>query len=182
MKLLVLVASIRQGRIGGAIGDWVSQAARGHNDLAFEVVDLQKLQLPLHDEPNHPRLGDYVGEPAKKWSATVSGADAFIFVMPEYNHSFSAPLKNAIDYLHTEWVGKPVGLVSYGGLSGGTRAVTALQPVLVNLGMICLRGNVELAWAGEQVTEGRFGATERQQRALDALLGELLSHSGGHGL
>jgi hypothetical protein len=70
--------------------------------LDVDLVDLRELQLPLHDEPHHPKLQNYIGEPAKRWSARVGSADAVIFVMPEYNHSFSAPLQNAIDYLHAE--------------------------------------------------------------------------------
>ena len=175
----MLVASVRDGRVGRAVGDWVVEAAGAHaphpaaEGLDVDLVDLRELRLPLHDEPHHPKLQTYVGEPAKQWSARVAAADAVIFVMPEYNHSFSAPLKNAIDYLHAEWAGMPVGIVSYGGLSGGTRAVVALQPVMVNLGMKCLPVNVEIAWVSEHVADGVFAATDRHDRALAALLGDL---------
>ena len=175
----MLVASVRETRVGRAVGDWVVAAAGAHaphpdaGALDIDLVDLRELQLPLHDEPHHPKLQNYVGEPAKRWSARVAAADAVIFVMPEYNHSFSAPLKNAIDYLHAEWAGKPVGTVSYGGLSGGTRAVVALQPVLVNLGMRCLSANVEIAWVAEHVVEGVFLPSERHERALASQLAEL---------
>ena len=184
MRLLVLVASVRETRVGRAVGDWVVAAAGAHaphpdaGALDIDLVDLRELQLPLHDEPHHPKLGRYVGEPAKRWSARVASADAVIFVSPEYNHSFSAPLKNAIDYLHAEWADKPVGIVSYGGLSGGTRAVVALQPVMVNLGMRCLSTNVEIAWVSEHMADGVFAATERHDRALSALLGDLLAARG----
>lgn len=169
-RLLVLIASTRRQRIGGAIGRWVAGAARGRGDVDVDVVDLRELALPLHDEPAHPRLGQYEGEPALAWSVRVAAADGFVFVMPEYNHSYSAPLKNALDYLHAEWAGKPVGLVSYGGLSGGTRAVVALQPVLVNLSMRQPQPGVELAWASAQVADGVFAATDRQEAALAGLL------------
>jgi NAD(P)H-dependent FMN reductase len=184
VRLLVLVASIRETRVGRAVGDWVVATAGAHaahpdaGVLDVDLVDLRELQLPLHDEPHHPKLQNYIGEPAKQWSARVGSADAVIFVMPEYNHSFSAPLKNAIDYLHAEWAGKPVGLVSYGGLSGGTRAVVALQPVLVNLGMRCLSANVEIAWVAEHVADGMFTASERHDKALAAVLDELLAAQG----
>ncbi|MBZ4487218.1 NAD(P)H-dependent oxidoreductase [Microbacterium sp. cx-55] len=187
MSLLVLVASIRETRVGRAVGDWVVAAAQAHapnpEAEAFDIdlVDLRELRLPLHDEPHHPKLGHYIGEPAKRWSAQVAAADAMIFVMPEYNHSFSAPLKNAIDYLHAEWSGKPVGVVSYGGLSGGTRAVVALQPVMVNLGMRCLSTNVEIAWVSEHVADGVFTATDRHDRALAVLLDELVALRGARG-
>lgn len=192
-RLLVLIASVRQGRVGSAVGDWVVDAAHrtaAHQTAAdrtsadrsagldVQVIDLAELALPLCDEPNHPKLGAYLGEPALGWSAIVGAADAFVFVMPEYNHSFSAPLKNAIDYLFAEWASKPIGLVSYGGLSGGTRAVTALQPVLLNLGMSPVRTNVEIAWVDEHIRDGVFEANERQERALAAQLDELQAALG----
>ncbi|MCS5734095.1 NADPH-dependent FMN reductase [Herbiconiux daphne] len=172
-RLLIIVASVRSGRVGAAVGEWVAARAESVDGVEVDVADLAEVRLPLHDEPHHPRLRDYVGEDARRWSARVESADGVVFVMPEYNHSFSAPLKNAIDYLHQEWVGMPVGLVSYGGLSGGTRAVVALQPVLVNLGMHLVRTNVEIAWVAEHVHDGAFVPTERHERALEALLAEL---------
>jgi NAD(P)H-dependent FMN reductase len=171
--LMIVIASVRQGRVGTAVGDWVAARARDAGGFDVDVVDLLELQLPLHDEPHHPRLRQYVGDHAARWSARVDSADAFIFVMPEYNHSFSAPLKNAIDYLFAEWASKPIGLVSYGGLSGGTRAVVALQPVLINLGMLSTRTNVEIAWVAEHVVDGVFRPTERHDTTLAAQLREL---------
>ena len=172
-RLLVVIASVRQGRVGGAVGAWVATQAQELGAFDVDVVDLRALQLPLHDEPHHPRLGQYVGEHARSWSARVSEADACIFVMPEYNHSYSAPLKNAIDYLFVEWGRMPVGLVSYGGLSGGTRAVVALQPVMTNLGMLSTRVNVEIAWVAEHMGGDVFLPAERHESALLAQLREL---------
>jgi NAD(P)H-dependent FMN reductase len=176
--LLIVIASVRQGRVGNAVGDWVAARARDAGGLSIDVVDLLELQLPLHDEPHHPRLRQYVGDHARSWSARVESADSFVFVLPEYNHSFSAPLKNAIDYLFAEWASKPIGLVSYGGLSGGTRAVVALQPVLTNLGMLSTRTNVEIAWVAEHVVDGVFRPTERHDAALAAQLSELAAMCG----
>lgn len=175
VRLLVVIASTRPGRVGSAVGEWVVDRARAHGDGLFDVqvADLAEIGLPLLDEPHHPRLARYEHEHTRAWSATVAAADAFVFVMPEYNHSFSAPLKNALDYLVVEWEGKTVGLVSYGGLSGGTRAVVALQPVLANLALGGVRSNVEIAWVGELVDDGVFVPTERHERALAAQLDEL---------
>jgi len=172
-RLLVVIASTRPGRVGGAVGDWVIRAARDSGRFDVRVADLAELRLPLLDEPAHPRLRDYRNAHTRHWSAEVDAADGFVFVMPEYNHSFTAPLKNALDYLVHEWDGKPVGLVSYGGLSGGTRAVVALQPVLANLGLRGVHANVEIAWVAEQMHDGAFEATERHARALEAQLAEL---------
>jgi len=172
-RLLVLIASTRPGRVGGAVGEWVVDAARRSGAFDVEVADLAELRLPLLDEPAHPRLKDYRHDHTQRWSATVDRADGFVFVMPEYNHSYTAPLKNALDYLVHEWAGKPVGLVSYGGLSGGTRAVVALQPVLANLQLRGIAANVEIAWVAEHLEEGRFAPSERHERALAALTAEL---------
>ncbi|WP_120338964.1 NADPH-dependent FMN reductase [Cryobacterium soli] len=173
MRVMVVIASTRVGRVGGPVGDWVAQAARQAGDVEVDVVDLAAFVLPMLAEPNHPRLKQYTSELTWEWSRRVEAVDAVIFVLPEYNHSYSAPLKNAIDHLHGEWAGKPVGLVSYGGLSGGTRAVIALQPVLVNLGMRILSANVEIAWVAEHVVEGVFLPSERHERALASQLAEL---------
>ena len=81
------------------------------------------------DEPKHPRLREYEHQHTKDWSARVEAADAFVFVHPEYNYGITAPLKNALDYLSQEWNYKPLGLVSYGGVSAGTRAAQMIKQV-----------------------------------------------------
>lgn len=177
MKLLIIIASTRIGRAGGPVGDWVALSARQADDIEVDVADLASIGLPMLEEPNHPRQKVYTSELTWAWSRRVEAADTVIFVLPEYNHSYSAPLKNAIDHLHSEWAGKPVGLVSYGGLSGGTRAVTALQPVMVSLGMRTLPANVEIAWVAEHITDGVFLPSERQERALKAQLASLAGQS-----
>ena len=171
--LLVIIASTRPGRVGGPVGEWVVEAARVSSEFDVEVADLQELALPLLDEPAHPRLRDYRHDHTRSWSAQVDRADGIVIVMPEYNHSFTAPLKNALDYLVHEWDGKPVGLVSYGGLAGGARAVVAIQPVLANLGMRGIHANVEIAWVAEHLVDGAFVPTDRHDRALAAQLAEL---------
>ena len=134
--LQIIAASTRPGRRGIAVARWIEQQARQHGGFDVELVDLAEVGLPVLDEPNHPRLRRYVHQHTKDWSATVERADAFVFVTPEYNHSFPAGLKNALDYLSAEWADKPAGLVSYGGVSAGLRAATALKPVLSALRMI----------------------------------------------
>lgn len=134
--LQIVLASTRPGRKGAAVAAWVLQAATEHSVFVIEVVDLEEVGLPLLDEPNHPRLQQYTRDHTWAWSARVSRADAFVFVVPEYNHSYPASLKNALDFLYLEWADKPVGLVSYGGISAGLRSVTALKPVLAALRMV----------------------------------------------
>lgn len=99
------------------------------------MVDLAEVNLPFMNEPHHPRLGRYTHQHTRDWSAKVAEADAFVFVMPEYNYGYNAELKNAIDYLHNEWKYKPVGLVSYGGVSAGTRAAQMIKQVVTTLKM-----------------------------------------------
>lgn len=172
--LLVIIASVRPTRVGGAVGDWVLEHARARADLAVEVADLRELALPIMNEPNHPRLRDYQYEHTKRWSEMVAAADGFIIVTPEYNHSVSGALKNALDYLYHEWHGKPVGIVSYGGISGGTRAVVALQVVLANFAMHGVTSNVEIAWVAQRIGEDeRFASDERLDRVLETQLDEL---------
>jgi NAD(P)H-dependent FMN reductase len=135
-KLEIIVASTRPSRIGLSIGEWIEEVAVAHGGFAeIELVDLAEVNLPFMNEPKHPRLGQYVHQHTRDWSAKVSEADAFVFVMPEYNYGYNAELKNAIDYLHKEWQYKPVGLVSYGGVSGGTRAAQMIKQVVTTLRM-----------------------------------------------
>ena len=134
--LHVVVGSTRPGRRGGAVADWVQQLAEQHGGFDVELVDLAESGLPAFDEANHPRLQQYTHQHTRDWSATVARADAFVFVTPEYNHSYPGALKNALDYLAVEWADKAAGIVSYGGVSAGLRAATALKPVLASLRMI----------------------------------------------
>jgi NAD(P)H-dependent FMN reductase len=135
-KLAIIIASTRPGRIGLPVGQWVDVQAREHAGFdEIELIDLAELNLPFMDEPNHPRLGKYTHQHTIDWSAKVGGTDAFVFVLPEYNYGYTAPLKNAIDYLHTEWQYKPVGLVSYGGIGAGVRAAQMLKQVLTTVRM-----------------------------------------------
>ena len=140
--LQIIIGSTRPGRVGPAVAEWFRDRAVAHGAFAVELIDLAEVNLPLFDEPHHPRLRRYTHEHTKRWSATVERADAFVFVVPEYNHSFNAATKNALDYLVHEWAHKPVGLVSYGGVAGGTRAVQALKPILSQLKMTPLPESV----------------------------------------
>ncbi|WP_406465963.1 NADPH-dependent FMN reductase [Streptomyces sp. NBC_00111] len=135
-KLEIIVASTRPGRVGPSVARWIeSQAATQGGFDEIEVVDLAEVNLPFMNEPHHPRLGRYTHQHTRDWSAKVAEADAFVFVMPEYNYGYNAELKNAIDYLHNEWKYKPVGLVSYGGVSAGTRAAQMIKQVVTTLKM-----------------------------------------------
>jgi NAD(P)H-dependent FMN reductase len=135
-KLEIILASTRPNRIGLPVAQWINTEALNHGAFdEIELVDLAEVNLPFMDEPHHPRLRNYQHQHTKDWSAKVDSADAFVFVMPEYNYGFNAPLKNAIDYLNHEWQYKPVGLVSYGGVAAGTRAAQMIKQVVSALKM-----------------------------------------------
>src|SRR4051812_3537430 len=173
-KLIVVIASTRPGRVGLSVGEWVAARAVAHGGFDVETVDLAELALPLMDEPNHPRLRRYANEHTKAWSARADAADAFVLVMPEYNHGFTAPLKNAIDYLHQEWSYKPVGFVSYGGIAAGTRAMQMLKPVVIALKMTPIVEAGNIPFVRQFVNEDEvFAPNEVLEQAADAMLDEL---------
>jgi NAD(P)H-dependent FMN reductase len=152
-KLSVVIASTRPGRAGLSIAEWFGARARAHQAFDVDLIDLADVDLPFMDEPNHPRLRRYEHDHTKAWSARVDAADAFVFVTPEYNYGFTAPLKNAIDYLHAEWQHKPVGFVSYGGVAAGTRAVQMLKQVVTTLKMLPLVEAVNIPFHPQFIDE-----------------------------
>jgi NAD(P)H-dependent FMN reductase len=174
-RLQIIIASTRPGRVGLPVGRWFDARARAHGGFEVELVDLAELALPFVDEPNHPRLREYTKRHTRDWSAKVDRADAFAFVMPEYNHGFNAPLKNALDFVYHEWQYKPVGLVSYGGVAAGTRAAQMLKQVLVALKMTPLFEAVSIPFVAQFIDDdGALAANETMEHAADAMLDELL--------
>jgi NAD(P)H-dependent FMN reductase len=174
-KLHVIIASTRPGRIGLPVGEWFFDRATGHGAFDVELIDLAEWNLPMMDEPNHPRMRRYEGQHALDWSAKIDAGDAYVLVMPEYNYGYTAPLKNAIDYLHNEWQYKPIGLVSYGGLAAGTRAQQQIKPVLLSLKMVPLNESVMIPFVGSLRDEDGTGIrpTEQMEHQATALLDEL---------
>lgn len=171
--LQVVVASTRPGRVGLPVARWVMNRATSHDGFCVEMVDLAAVALPILDEPNHPRLRQYVHQHTKDWSATVDRADAFVFVVPEYNYGYNAALKNALDFLHHEWQYKPVGFVSYGGVAAGTRAVQQLKPVVGALKMLALNESVNIPFVTQFLAEdGTIAANDIMEEALTTMLDE----------
>ncbi len=174
LNLKIIIASTRPGRKGPAIAKWISDKALTHKGFSVELLDLAEINLPFMDEPGHPRLKKYHHEHTQKWSATIDNADAFVIVTPEYNYGFTAPLKNAIDFLFHEWATKPVGFVSYGGLSGGTRSVQMLKQVVTALKMMPLPESIALPFFTKHIDDnGVFNGDEALDKGADALLKEL---------
>jgi NAD(P)H-dependent FMN reductase len=173
--LQVITASTRPGRRGLAVAQWFQRFAEQHGGFDVELVDLAEVGLPLLDEPNHPRLRQYTQQHTKDWSATVSRADAFVFVTPEYNHSFPASLKNALDYLSHEWADKPAGLISYGGVSAGLRAAAALKPVLAALRIVPVVEAVSIPFFAQFLTDDdEFVPNAELEAGGKAMLDEVL--------
>lgn len=178
-KLLIILVSTRPGRVGRPVCDWFESRARRHGRFDVEVADLAAIDLPMMDEPNHPRLRQYTHQHTKDWSAKVDGADAFAFVMPEYNSGITAPLKNALDYLNDEWRYKPVGFVSYGGVSAGLRAVQMAKQVVTTLRMTPVVDAVSIPFVAQFIDdEGEIQANEVMETAATAILDELHKVNG----
>ncbi|MHC3820247.1 NADPH-dependent FMN reductase [Streptomyces sp. DT9] len=176
----IIVASTRPGRIGPVIGKWVAAEARAHGGFAeVELIDLAEVDLPFMNEPHHPRLRRYTHQHTREWSARIAGTDAFVFVMPEYNYGYNAELKNAIDYLHHEWQYKPVGLVSYGGVSAGTRAAQMIKQVVTTLKMTPVSEAVALPFVQQFIAEGeQLVPNEIMTDSAKAMLDELVRING----
>lgn len=173
--LRIIIGSTRPGRVGPSVAEWIAERAREHDGFDVEVTDLAELNLPMYDEPNHPRLRKYVHQHTKDWSALVEASDAFIFVMPEYNFAFNAALKNAIDYLNGEWANKAAGIVSYGGVAAGTRAAQMLKQVLTALRMVPVVDAVNIPFVAQHLDEdGRFKASEIMEQSATVMLDEVL--------
>lgn len=174
-RLLVILASTRPGRIGLPVADWFMEQARAHGGFELDLADLAELNLPLLDEPSHPRLRQYTKDHTKEWSDTVAAADAVVMITSEYNHGYPAALKNAIDYLHHEWRYKPVGFVSYGGVSAGTRAVQQLKQVVIAVAMMPAQASVNIPFVQQFLGEdGTITGNEVMLEAVPAMLDELM--------
>ena len=174
LKLKIIIGSTRAGRQGPAVAAWIYNLAKERTEFDTELVDLAEVNLPFLDEPNHPRLRKYTQQHTKDWSAKIDEADAFIMVTPEYNFSYPAPLKNAIDYLHQEWLYKPAAIVSYGGIAAGTRSAQALKLVLSALKMVPLTESVNIPFFAKYIDEnGKFNANDSMIKSAGIMFNEL---------
>ncbi len=173
-KLKVITSTNREGSKGILVADWISERARSVSKFDVELLDLARIDLPFMTEPNHPRLQQYQYEHTRRWSTTINEADAFIIVLGEYNFGFPAPIKNALDYLFHEWRHKPVGIVSYGGVSAGLRATQMLKQVLTTLSMMPLAEQVNIPFFTKYINEeGLFVPDEMLTKSADTMLAEL---------
>jgi NAD(P)H-dependent FMN reductase len=177
-RLQIIVGSTRPGRRGAAVGRWFHDLAVEHDRFDVELIDLVDVDLPLLDEPGPAGREPYTRAHTRRWSRTISAGRAYVFVVPEYNHSFNAATKNALDFLDEEWRHKPVGFVGYGGVAAGARAIQALIPVVVALGMTPVSRAVHIPLINRAVTAGgSFATDDRLDRTATTLLDHLFDHT-----
>ncbi|MEJ7687060.1 MAG: NAD(P)H-dependent oxidoreductase [Variovorax sp.] len=174
-KLHTLICSTRPGRVGPAIARWAHGVAQAHDGFDPTLVDLAAFALPVFDEPEHPRLRKYMHAHTRAWSASVESADAFLFVMPEYNHGPPGALLNALNYLVCEWQYKAVGFVSYGGISGGIRGVQVTKQLLTTLKVVPIPEAVIVPNFTQNIdADGMFMPNDFHIRSAAVMLDELL--------
>lgn len=175
VKIKIIAGSNRPGRFNIQPVRFVESLAKEISGCEIEVLDLQEINLPFLDETTPAMMQQYKNQHTKDWSEIISEADGFVFVTPEYNHSYSAVLKNAIDYLFLEWNYKPVSFVSYGSLAGGSRAVEHLRAVAAELKMYDLREQVMLPNYWNHLNEmGEYLFTEEQKTTTKKMLDSLI--------
>jgi NAD(P)H-dependent FMN reductase len=175
-RIGVILGSTRPGRRGEQVARWVLEIAGNRSDAEFDLVDLADYPLPHLDEPLPPSMGQYQNAHTKDWAAVIARFDGFIFVTPEYNHSTSGVLKNAIDYLYAEWNNKAMGVVSYGAV-GGARAAEHLRLIAGELQMADVRTNVALSMFADFENFSELRPGPHQAQALNTLLSEVLAWS-----
>ena len=176
-RLTIIIASVREGRGGEAVARWFIERARQHGKFDVQLADLRELNLPILNEPHHPRLKKYVHESTKQWSAIVDGSDAFVFVSAEYNYSTPPALVNALDTVYHEWTYKPVGFVTYGGISGGLRAMQMTRMMVTGFKMMPMVEAVNIPFYTQFVQDGVFKANETHEKSVAPMLDELFRWS-----
>ena len=155
LRIALVYGSAREGRFCDTVVAWVRERVDAHGGFTVDLID--------------PR--DIATGAAAALAGRIDAADAFIVVTPEYNHGYSADLKRVIDMVYEEWQAKPVSFVSYGGLSGGVRAVEQLRLVFAELHAVTIRDAVSFANAHDQFDgAGRLRQPERAQRSISAML------------
>jgi NAD(P)H-dependent FMN reductase len=177
LRIGIILGSTRPNRNGEQVARWVLEVATERADAEFELVDLRDYPLPHLDEPLPPSLGQYQGDHTKAWAAKIASFDGFVIVTPEYNHSTSGVLKNALDYLYAEWNNKAVGFVSYGAV-GGARAVEHLRLVVGELQMADVRQQVALSLLTEFENFSVFRPGDYNLSALETVFDQVIAWSG----
>ncbi|TDW71490.1 NADPH-dependent FMN reductase [Kribbella pratensis] len=177
LKIAIILGSTRPGRNGKAVADWVLAQAQNRTGATYELVDLLDYPLPHLDESIPPSVGQYAGEHTKAWAEKIAEYDGFVFVTPEYNHSTSGVLKNAIDYLYAEWNNKAAGFVSYGSL-GGARAIEHLRGISAELQIATVRQQLSFSMFTDFENFSEFRPGPQHEAAATVLFDQLESWTG----
>jgi NAD(P)H-dependent FMN reductase len=172
LNIAIILGSTRPGRNGKSVADWVVDKASARATARYELVDLADHPLPHIDEPIPPSVGQYAGEHTKAWAEKISSFDGFIFVTPEYNHSTSGVLKNAIDYLYGEWNNKAAAFVSYGSL-GGARAIEHLRAICSELQIAHVRQQLSFSMWTDFENFSKFAPGPQHAEAAVTLFDQL---------
>lgn len=177
LKIAIIVGSTRPGRKAEAVARWVHGLTAARGDAQYDVVDLADFDLPLLDESVPAMMGQYAHEHTRRWAATIAGYDGFVFVTPEYNHSTSGALKNALDFLGAEWANKAAGFVGYGSV-GGARAVEHLRQIVGELQIADVRAAVALSLYTDFENFTTFKPAPLHEGSVTAMLDQLVAWSG----
>jgi NAD(P)H-dependent FMN reductase len=179
-KLKIITSTVRPGRKGPIVASWIAEKAKEFGGFEIEILELGDINLPLMNEANHPVMRKYEHDHTKKWSAQIDEADAFIFVTAEYDYNYPAPLRNALEYLLHEWSYKAAGIVSYGGVSAGTRAANSLKADLSTLRIVPLSESVNIPFFTQFINEeGVLVVNEITDKAAQTMLKELTRWTKG---
>lgn len=172
LKIQIITGTTRPGRVNDQVAYWIYDIASRRSDLDVELVDIADYNLPLLDEPVPPSMGQYSKGHTKKWADKIAEADGFIFVTPEYNHSMSGSLKNAIDFIYAEWNNKAAGFVSYGS-AGGVRAVEHLRGISAEMQIADVRAQVMFSLAQDFENYSVLKPSEHHKKSANTLLDQL---------
>jgi NAD(P)H-dependent FMN reductase len=173
LKLHTIITSTRPGRIGPVVADWFHGIASQHGQFDCSLVDLATFELPVYDEPVHPVQQKYEHAHTKAWSASVAAADAYVFVIPEYNYFTPPSLVNALNYVYREWNYKPCAFVSYGGVSGGLRSAQATKQLVTTLRMMPMVEGVMVQMPWDRLDGQALRSDDRLEGSARVMLDEL---------
>lgn len=174
-RIGIIVGSTRPGRFSIQAAQWLLDFANQRGDAEYDLVDIAEFDLPLFEEPVSPLYGPVQNQGAQALAARLDKLDGFVFATPEYNHSTSAALKNALDYAYAEWNFKPAGFISWGAIAGGARAVEHLRGIMAELKVYDLREQVVIPNFYLKFDEqGRYAFGESEERQAAAMLDELV--------
>jgi NAD(P)H-dependent FMN reductase len=183
-RVAVIIGSTRPTRICPGIAQWTQKTLDEHSELRYCLIDLAEINLPLLDEPLKAALREYAHPHTKSWSKLIESLAGFVFVLPQYNWGYPAPLKNALDYLYFEWHDKPATTVTY-GTRGGGKAADQMRQLFDGFHMRPLQDRVEVVITDDQVdsqwqlkdVEATMGSYRDQLRQVDAEMVEALQDS-----